>query len=277
MSVTSVSIPAETLRQPPHPTSKPIVPDPIPVAIATLQDPALATDASPVPAKGWHERAVTYLEEIDSRLNEIPNLPIQKTLDSVGEYIEKKFEALKPFKEWLETNGEGAWYKKLALYLVKLPLRAAYNIINWLYKIIREVFCFIAHPLQGLNKIAKWLVELAHALSQPETWSQLGAGIVGISLGHAAIANPLSIPALIIGGAMTALGLSFSVLKAAVESAQGKKLEMIKKTLSKQAQEIPEAIVTGVLLGMILAGIQKCAEPSSQVQGNPKVVKVKKN
>lgn len=217
------------------------------------------------PTKGWHDRAVTYLTESQLKLDEIPNLPFQSNYDSIVECFEKKFECLNKFNNWLEGKVEGPWYKQLALFLAKLPLHAVKNIIHTLYKLIKEIFTFAVHPQTALLKIARLLVDFIHALSQPETWSRLGAGIVGFSLGAGlSSGNPFSVLGLVLGTSMAIFGISFGALKAAIEHAKDKKLEAVKNSLANQSVELPEAILTGFFLGLIVGPMTAKVETHPQ-------------
>lgn len=217
-----------------------------------------------IPTKNWHERAITYLNGIDDKLNEIPNLPIQNKLDQIGSYIETKFASLTKFNDWIDSNGEGAWYKQLAIFLVKLPMRAVRNILKLLYNIIKGFVYACVHPLKALNNLAKMLVNLARELTKPETWSKLGIGMIGASLGSAAVTgNPLSVVGFGIGIAMLIGGLTVGSVKAAL-GAEQRKFEAVKNHLWEQGKELPEVFFTGFILGLIMGGIQKAGERSEQ-------------
>ena len=106
----------------------------------------------------WNNRVIIYLSNLDDKLDKrIPNIWIQNKIDEVGRYIEKEFEPLEEFNKWLDINGIGSWYKQLATFLYKLPLRALRNIIRLLYSIIKGILYTTVHPLKSLNKLAKLL------------------------------------------------------------------------------------------------------------------------
>lgn len=207
----------------------------------------------------WEKRAVSKLNEWDTVLDGwMPNWVVQDKLDQLGTYIEEMFRSLPNFDSWLRDNGEGAWYTQLATYLVKLPLKAAHNIINLLYNTMKGILYAAAHPLKGLNAVAKHMVLLVQALTQPETWSKIGAGVIGAGLGQALIfGNPVSVIALGIGAACILGGISFGALKAAIVAEDGKRFERVVENVTGQFKQIPESLVTGLFMGLLVGGIKK--------------------
>jgi len=207
----------------------------------------------------WNERAVAYLNRIDKKLEEkLPNFAFQNKIDEIGRYVQKKFSFLNSFNDWLNSNGHGTWCDKLATCLAKLPVRVARNIVNILYNIVKGCLYAAVHPLKSLNHLAKLLVMLCHELTKPETWSKMGAGMIGTSLGQGVITgNPLSIIGLGIGGAMVVGGITVGSLKAAIEAVEGNKLQSVNQHLLSQMQELPESFLTGFCMGLIMGGVQR--------------------
>ena len=104
----------------------------------------------------WNERAISHLNNCENKLDEkMPNLFIQNKIDSLGRSLEAKFAPLTEFNKWLDSNGEGDWYKKLALFLAKLPARAVRNIVRLLYSLIKGLMYATVHPLKAPIKLAK--------------------------------------------------------------------------------------------------------------------------
>lgn len=225
-----------------------------------------------IPAKshaGWHDRAITYLNTIDKQLDKVPNLPIQNKLDAIGHAIEKKFQPLSKFNDWINASTKGNWYKQLAMFLVKLPIRAVRNIISMLYNIIKEALFLAVHPLKGLNHLVKLLVNLVHELSKPAVWSKIGAGIIGASAGQALVTgNPLSVIGLGIGGALLIGGLSYRAVEAAANAGRGKRLSAAAKVLSADIKGLPEPAMTGFVMGLLMGAIQKNYQKSSVLKVN---------
>ncbi len=210
--------------------------------------------------KFWYERAVAHLDNCEQRLDEkIPNSIIQNKIDKLGQAIESKFAPLTKFNDWLNKNEMGSWYKQLATFLVKLPIKAARNIVRLLYSIIKGVFYTAVHPLKAGVKFAKLIVRLLHELTKPETWSKLGAGIMGASAAQALItANPFALIGVGIGGAMVVGGISWGMLKAYLatnEQQSGRSAAL--ENLMNQAKMLPEAALTGFCIGLLFGGIQK--------------------
>lgn len=212
--------------------------------------------------KSCKERAITYLNKLETRLDEkMPNLGIQNRADQIGSYLQSKFAPLEKFNTWLNSNGQGTWYAQLATFLAKLPARAVRNIINLLYGIIKTAIYSAIHPLKSLNHLAKLLISLVDALTKPETWSKMGVGMMGASLGQAVSSgNPLSVIGLGIGGAMTIGGLTAGALKSAMNEEKGNKAEAAKQNLLSQAKELPETALTGFCIGLIIGGIQRAMQ-----------------
>src|SRR5262245_61236389 len=106
----------------------------------------------------WHKRAIAHLDACERRLDDkVPNSIIQNKIDELGPAIENKFAPLKKFNDWLDKNEMGAWYKQLAMFLVKLPVKASRNIVRLLYSIIKGVFYTAVHPMKAAVKLAKLL------------------------------------------------------------------------------------------------------------------------
>jgi hypothetical protein len=223
----------------------------------------------------WEKRAVSQLNEWDTALDGwMPNWVLQDKIDQLGTHIEDMFSSLPTFNSWLRNNGDGAWYIQLATYLVKLPLKAAHNIVNLLYNTIKGILYGATHPLKGLNAVAKQMVLLAHALTQPETWSKIGAGVIGAGLGQALIfGNPVSVIAMGLGAACAIAGVSFGALKAAIEAEEGKKFDAIVENVGGQFKQIPESLLTGFFMGLLIGGIKKMLtkpEPTDSVMNTSK-------
>lgn len=213
----------------------------------------------------WNEKAIRHLDGWEAYLDaKLPNFPIQNKIDQLALYLETKFAPLSKFNEWLDSNGEGAWYKKLAIFLAKLPARAVRNIIRLVYNIIKSALYAVVHPAKAVVKLAKLLVQLAHALTLPETWSKMGAGALGASLGSSLVSgNPVPLIALGIGAAMLLGGLTAGAIKAAVEAEQGNRFKAAMQNLFDQGKQLPEAALTGFCMGLITGGIQRVSKIAS--------------
>lgn len=232
----------------------------------------------PQPLRGWQwqQHAIRRVTAWEGRLEEkIPCFLFQKKIDQLGQEIEKTFAPLTRFNKWLNTNEQGSWYKQLAWFLAKLPIKAARNIIQQLYQIIRSIINGLIHPLQTMNSIAKLLVMLPYELIQPEMFSKLGAGIIGTGLSEATLSAGLpSLIAIGVGGALLVGGVSAGTLKAALQAEKGQKLQATKAYLLKQAQELPETLLTSFYMGLIIGGIRRAVQ-ELQAQQVSKQVKQK--
>ena len=171
----------------------------------------------------------------------------------LGNYIQKKFAPLTKYNDWLNTSEAEAWYKQLALFLVKLPMQSVRNIIRLLYTIIKEASCSVVHPRKAIAKTANALVNLPYELSKPETWSKIGAGLIGATLGQGLITgNPFSIIGLGVGAAMMIGGLTMGALRAALEAEKSCALRAAGLNVWCQAQALPESFITSFFTGLLL-------------------------
>lgn len=146
----------------------------------------------------------------------------------------------------------------MAIFLVKLPFKAARNILKLLYNFVKAAIYAVNHPLKSLTKMAKYLVEIVYQLTEPETWSLIGAGMIGFSAGQALTGNPLSVIGFIIGAALLLGGISIGALRSALKAEEGNVKDEVLKNLTKQAKAAMESASTAFVMGLILGAIQKC-------------------
>lgn len=224
-----------------------------------LSQSVCSTGETKIIGKKLKDRTITTLSMWDQKLDSIlPNFFFQTKLDEIGRLILQKFEPLKKFNQWLDSNGHGAWHQKLATFLLKLPMRAILNIIQLLYSIIREILYASVHPLKATTRAAKMLTELVFELTRPEVWSKIGATIVGTSAGQAAVlTNPLAIISVAVGGALILAGITVGPIRAALDAQSNHRFDAAKQNIYLQATQAPEAILTGFLLGLMIGGIQR--------------------
>ena len=210
----------------------------------------------------WNEHAIVYLNGVDTYLDKkIPDNNIQLSLDAIGNSLEELFAPLKPFNDWLDRREKGTWLRQLALFLVKLPASAVRNVIRLVYNLIKSAIYTVVHPLKAVNRLAKMLIALVQELTKPEVWAKMGIGMMGTSLGQAAISgNPLSVIGLGIGAAFLIGGISATAINVAVEAENGFKLEAVKKSLLSLAKQLPEAAATGLVMGLLLGSIQRATK-----------------
>lgn len=234
----------------------------------SLPNPIQAQDTTP-PSLSIKDRIITKLDYCEARLDHyLPNYEFQKNFDKLWDVIEKKtsqpiFEA---FNKWLYDNGQGQWYKQLALYLAKLPLKVAYNLMNTLFSFIKLALKIglgvpaqaIMHPLKAPIKLVKLLVILVHNLLLPETWTKVGAGMLGSVLGQAALAaNPMGLMVVGIAGALMVAGISIGTLKTVLLAQKGLRLQAASEYLKDQSLKVPEYVLTGFTMVMLLEAIHQ--------------------
>ena len=211
------------------------------------------------PLQNLRDRSIARLEAVDVYLEGIlPNLLIQKKLDELGAYLEKKFSVFTPFHKWLLDNGQGEWYRQLALFLVKLPIKSACNIVQLLYGIVRAACCTVVHPMKSVNNLAKLLVRLLYELTKPETWAVIGAGCIGNCAGIALVTgSPISLIGSLVGAALVIGGVSLTAFKAALRAEQNKKGQAIKDALLPLTKRLVEISFSGFVMGLIVGAIEK--------------------
>lgn len=185
----------------------------------------------------------------------------QRKMDAVGAYIQATFKPLEKFNEWIDSNGKGEWYKQLATFLVKLPVRAIRNIVSMIYNIIKYLCYAAVHPLKALEQLVDKFNDLIEALTKPEVWSKIGAGVIGASLGNAAVSgNPVSVIGFGIGIAMLIGGLSVGTISEILTAKKGEGRQAAKAYLWERAKELPESMLTGFMMGLMFGGIQRAAQ-----------------
>lgn len=149
-----------------------------------------------------------------------------------------------------------AWYEKLALSLIKLPFRAAYNILCLIYSIVKTIATTVVHPLRAIIHLFKFIGNLVNALQKPETWSNMGAGIIGASLGQMAITGGLGPHAylgLMFGTSVLVTGLAIGAISAAVNAIPGLGHLEVERQIKEQIKAVPECMATGFLVGLTMA------------------------
>jgi hypothetical protein len=129
--------------------------------------------------------------------------------------------------------------------------------VHILYNIAKSALIFTFHPLKALNHIARMVLLLAQVIADPSIWGKIGNGIVGGTLGQAAITgHPLSVLGLIIGGALSVGGISMTAFLQAIDAERGRRGETFVHSMEEQILEIPENTLTGFVLGLIIGGVQ---------------------
>ena len=215
-------------------------------------------------ALNLHNRSIIWLNKAEQKLDEIlPNNQLQEKIDQMAAVLAKKLSPLTDFNRWLDSNGQGAWYSQMATFLVKLPVRVARNIISMIYDIIYAAAYTMVHPIKATVRLAKLVVTLAHELSKPETWTKIGIGIIGGSLGQTCLSfQPFSVMGIGIGAALALAGISVGALKHAIQAERGQKSEAVIKYLGNQCLQLPETLLTGLSIGLLIGGIQRLVQPT---------------
>lgn len=224
----------------------------------------------------WNERAIAVLDVAEKRLDHLlPNSVFQMKIDGLGRAIEKKFAFFKTWNDWLDRHDMGAWYYQLAMFFIKLPQKVARNILNLLYEIFKAILCTAVHPLEAPLKLAKLLVKLAHALTLPETWVKMGAGMCGACIGQSLVSgNPISLIGVGIGAAMVLGGLTAGTIKSLILLLKGKNLEEEGKQLIRILKDIQASGRVEDLAASNLKAMQLIAKGETlQAQGKEQLIR----
>ena len=235
-----------------------------------------ATTTAPSIERPLHERINGQITRAQTELDRLmPNFWIQGCADQCLRMIEQAFNCpcLQPFNEWINSSGNGEWYQQLAIFLAKLPLKAARNILHTITSLIKgtlqAVIYTVAHPLKAPLELAKWIVTLANELSKPEVWTKIGISMMGSNIGYAlATGNPISTLLLAIGGSMALAGISMGALKAVIYAEQGHKLQAVGTNVITQMKNIAEEMATGLCLGLLIGGVQQAVRAIQQTGRN---------
>jgi hypothetical protein len=212
----------------------------------------------------WVSYSMNYLDQLDSKIDAgFPVNILQTKVDELAGQIKEKFSVLKGFDTWLQENNATEWYTQLATYLVKLPPKAAANVLNGLYNLISQALYLAVHPVSGLNSLAKSAVLMAHELTKSENWAKMGSGSIGMLTAQAfVLGGPISLIGLAIGGALIAGGVCAETVPALYAAKEGTKLDALLSEMRKYAKELPESILTGVFTGLLIGGIRRAFSSS---------------
>lgn len=224
------------------------------------------------PEKRWNEKAHDFFDKLDEQLEEsLPNNSVQKVLDDFyDKSIEPVLQKGRELNRWIDKNDYGSWYKDLAAFVIKLPIRAVRNILKLAFNLIRGTVYTFVHPLKALTKLGHYFIQFIEALLIPATYTKVGAGILGASAGQAIFSFGIpTIVGLSVGGSLIAIGLMAGAIKSGIEAEEGKKGEAIKAELWNQIKAIPECALTGFLMGIMFGGIQKAVNAQTTVYQPP--------
>lgn len=212
-----------------------------------------------VPKKPWSERCITVLRSWDAKIEAVvPAFWFQRKIDELGEYIQQTFAPLSDFSKWIDRGGQGSWEVQLATFVCKLPMRSARNVIRLAYNVVKLLLYIAVHPIKGTNHLAQMIIVLIDEFTLPETWTKMGAAMMGAGLGQGLIVSlPMSHLALWGAGALILGGLVLGMLKAALHAQKGEKFESLNVNGWEQIKALPEAFLTGFFTGLVVGGVEK--------------------
>ena len=110
---------------------------------------------------GFQERVEHFSQQIKEKLAPLVKLNAWLNRDEIHEniYSTKSMTRREEWKEALKTFG---------IFLAKLPLRAARNILAMVVNIVKEAVYTVAHPAKATMKLARMIANLLKALTEPE-------------------------------------------------------------------------------------------------------------
>lgn len=205
----------------------------------------------------WNERAVAWLDKVDQRMEVVfLSCQFQQRVDALLSWTNKLFSKDTVFNTWLNDNGCGTWYLQLAICLAKLPLRTARNILSMVHEIITSIIATCNHPSRSLTNLARLILRLIDELQHPETWSRIGAGTMGSTLGFAcSTGSPLALMGFGIGGAMVIAGMTFGLLQKALEE-ECDPQKVVYAYLLQESFQLSETLLTGFVTGALIGFVQ---------------------
>lgn len=196
---------------------------------------------------------------------------IQKQADLTGNSLDTRFIA--PLRElnhrWSELTVEGPLPLKIAVALLKAPISAVRNVLVLFYSIIKSVLYACIHPVDAFFRAGLFLIDLVHALVQPENCSKMGAGMIGASLGVVLITgNPFAAIGAGLGVTLVILGLCMGPLKAALLVEEGARKQAAYENFTQQVSQLQEMFFTGFLMGLCLSPIAFAPAPAGAMAGS---------
>lgn len=225
----------------------------------------------------WTTKVIQILNESNQKLEAaVPSNRVQTLIDNF--YTKRLLplmqgEKARAFQTWLESNGEGEWYKKLATCLLKLPLRSVRDILEMVYHVLKASIYGLVHPLKSLNETGLFFMRLIEALKRSETYTALGAGMLGSSLGIYAVTG-LYAPTAVgfaVGALFLGAGICFGAIRIANRTG-GFQVTVKRDRIMEHLKLVPQAFTTGFLTGVVFGAICRVpAEklPATKVDGKP--------
>lgn len=213
----------------------------------------------------------------------LPGFEFQTTMDQIGERALTETDSLRDylrdrlgiadFKQWLEENNKETWYEQLDIYLCKLPLHIAYDVICLMRLLIEATCSTAAHPSPAFFSLAKNLVSLAHSFSNPETWALFGAGLVSSSAGRSFMTGtPLFALGATIGSVFLIAGITGCAIQGSAKDGESK-LESAQLAVQELLRKLPKPAAESFLMGLVAGKIQSSSRPKHPpyyfIQGRP--------
>jgi hypothetical protein len=93
----------------------------------------------------------------------------------------------------------------------------------------------------------------------PETYTKMGAGIIGASLGQVAVTGAFGIHAYVglgIGGGLLLLGIAWGAIEAGLTAKEQHPAKAVFWALWDHVKIVPESLLVGFLIGVIIGAIQ---------------------
>ena len=249
--------------------------------------------SQPVPQKSepttWRGRAIAALQRWEDTLaQKLPANPIQSFFDDIGseikntstelaDNIKKQWESafneaeikincycpklVRAYKQLMQ--GEALHFKmvrglmRLAKFLSALPFHAAFKISRYLYLALKAISQAILHPVRSVVRLMQFLVKLIEELMKPDVWIKIGATILGFGLSQFLWGSPLSLISMILGSAILVAAIPSALIRSFLQNEEGipSGRAAVVAALYQQGKEIPAAMLSGFLIGLLVKGI----------------------
>jgi hypothetical protein len=196
----------------------------------------------------------------------LPNFSFQTAIDETIQAAEASFlESSGPAALWLNTTPKGSLLTQVFVLAATFPMRILCNFFVMLLKLVKAVVYVLTHPLQSIFKGIDLFLQFVEKFTEAKTWTIMGAGFVGASIGQCAVGNPFSLPMLTIGLVMMVIGLVAGGFSAAWVADAGEGINAALTECYEHLIKLPAALATGFLTGLIVGGIQHSVHEAHQL------------
>lgn len=191
---------------------------------------------------------------------------LQSRLDDMGCAVKNILTPLAGINDFLDNTSTQYLIEKLVLELVKLPCKAARNILVGLSTIVQQIVYTSVHPINSTKDLTKALILFIDQLANPSTWTAMGVGSMASVAGQYLVTGAVISPLLLtISGGLIALGLAGTVIDAFLNvDSDTPMFRHIAGKLLDSLKMLPEVAATAFLSGVIFGAFHP--EPAKPTQ-----------